>query len=322
MTEQIMEETSLILPIVDTLLTTVDKAKTVLNTMTPLFDNISMETAKGIRQRRVNVEKLMELYHIWKDLAEIFSKTITAEKNKIDAGIAEQVKLLTSLQQPSLLLNPKANTSLENQPRPDLRLASGMAAKSFLNAATAPSTQPVVMAPTSSKIKIMQTKMAEGVFMPAIHIDSSEQCHNFLGRWCWCAAIDRFCLSVNGFVLEAVMTTIRRRDEPVYKFIEHHTCNVDYDTVGYYVPRERNTDSFDRREFTNRMEFFPASRMQESNAYIYRLGSDDTFAADLKRADDKDRRMANDMAGLFLLVWTRACYEFKHRNVNESITKQ
>ena len=295
-----MTSEEVILPAIEEILTMVNKSKADITDISEAFDKISMETAKGIRQRRLNVDKLVESFHIWKDMVDVFAKIISTEKNKIDAGIAEQVKLLTSLQQPSLLLSQPCASVAQTT-------------KSFLNAAM---THSVPSISTSNKVKIIPTKMADGVVMPAIHIESKEQCHHFLGRWCWCDAINRFCLSVNGFVLEAAMTTIRRRDEPVYKFVEHHTCNVDYKTVGYYVPRERNPDSLDRREFTNRMEFFPASRMPESNAYVYRLGSDETFAADLKRADDRDRRMANDMAGLFLLVWTRTAYEFKHRSID------
>jgi hypothetical protein len=174
--------------------------------------------------------------------------------------------------------------------------------------------------------KLIQHQIAHGVKIQAYVIDSPQQCHNRLGWWCYCPATERYHLSVNGEIFSAITTVIRPASDTPLKFIEHKSCHnrtscdIDYETVDFYVPRELNPLSRDRRQLTNRMHFVPASQhLKPNEKYVYRIGSSATLEADLAAMQDADYRLLIDIAGNFLLSWTAAAKEIRRRRTKSAI---
>lgn len=162
-------------------------------------------------------------------------------------------------------------------------------------------------------------------------IKEPKECHKYKGWWCWCPLKERFYLSINGFVFEGVTTEIYPVNKTPCKFYEHRDCesngqSLDYQSTDYYVPRMYNSKSRDRRRFTARMTFVPASKEPAHNqTYLYRIGSRDTLNLDRQCISSSDFRLFGDLTGNFLLCWTATAQHIANRarisNDTDSPTK-
>lgn len=170
--------------------------------------------------------------------------------------------------------------------------------------------------------KAVRREVAPDTFISAITISKKEECHNHLGWWCWCPEDNRFCISINGCIYSGSTTIIHQSNIQPVKFFEHRRSDkVDnWQESDYYVPPEKNPESRDVRQFTNKMKFVPASRnLEKYETYAYRLGSKDTLRNDIMSLKPEDFRIFSDLTTNFLLCLTAASVEMERRNI-ETIT--
>jgi len=168
------------------------------------------------------------------------------------------------------------------------------------------------------KPKLSKREVAPDLFIQAVTVNSLEECHNYLGWWCWYQEQQRFCISINGKIYAGNTTIIHDVNKQPVKFFEHRRCDkVDnWKESDYYIPIERNPDSRDSRHFTNKMKFVPASRSPEKyETYCYRLGSRDTLRDDVMSLKSEDYRLFSDLTCNFLLCLTAASVEMDRRSV-------
>lgn len=163
--------------------------------------------------------------------------------------------------------------------------------------------------------KLVNHELVQGVFIKAYTINNPEQCHKLKGWWCYCPDIDRFCTSLNGEIIVGTVTNIRHSSKTPKKFSEDRRSEaMDWTKSNYYVPRDRNPESRDVREFTNKMKFVPASQEPKKfEAYCYRIGSKDTLQEDVVKLQAEDYRLFADLTSNFLLCWTVAAQEMRRR---------
>lgn len=168
--------------------------------------------------------------------------------------------------------------------------------------------EPVV----KTEIKMKKREVADGVFIDSYTVAKPEQCHNYKGYWCYCPEYDRFYLSINGAVLEAITTNILSAEIAPYKCIEHRNISlygnadgIDYTRSKFYIPRQFDPESKDVRQFTARMKFVPASKeLRENELYTYRIGSRDTLYQDIQHIKPEDTRLFSDLVGNYLLTYS------------------
>lgn len=178
----------------------------------------------------------------------------------------------------------------------------------------------------SSKTKIKYTpvsaqppqqvrrEVSDGVYIMAYTISSPAGCHDFRGYWCYIPEYDRYYLSLNNIILEAITANIIPAEIPPSKCLEHrnitvygHAKGVDWTKSKFYVPRQYDPESKDVRQFTARMKFVPASKeLRENEIYTYRIGSRDTLRDDIQQIKPEDKRLYNDLVGNYLLCYTAA----------------
>ncbi len=163
--------------------------------------------------------------------------------------------------------------------------------------------------------KLVNHELVQGVFIKAYTISNPEQCHKLKGWWCYCQESDRFCTSLNGEIITGTVTNIRHASKTPKKFSEDRRSEaMDWTKSNYYVPRDRNPESRDLREFTNKMKFVPASQEPKKfETYCYRLGSKDTLQEDVTSLKSEDYRLFEDLTTNFLLCWTAAAQEMRRR---------
>ena len=192
------------------------------------------------------------------------------------------------------------------------------------NAAGANAT--IVKAVVSSKRRTIKN-VVEGVPIEVYMIDSPQDCHRYLGWWCYCQERGRYYTSLNGTVVKAAPTIIRPSIETPNKFHEDRRCNAEdskrptYESLKdstFYVPPELIKGSKDVRELTNRMVYSPTSDDYERrNPYVYRLGSSDHLRTDLSEVSESDFRLQMDINGWGTLIITLANLEMKKRGYNK-----
>lgn len=165
------------------------------------------------------------------------------------------------------------------------------------------------------EVKLVNHEIVQGVFIKAYTIGMPEQCHKLKGWWCYCQDLDRFCTSLNGEIITGTVTNIRHASKTPKKFSEDRRSEaMDWTKSNYYVPRDRNPESRDVREFTNKMKFVPASQEPKKfETYCYRLGSKDTLHEDITSLKEEDYRLFEDLSANFLLCWTAASQEMRRR---------
>ena len=166
-----------------------------------------------------------------------------------------------------------------------------------------------------AEVKLVNHEIVQGVFIKAYTIGTPEQCHKLKGWWCYCPDVDRFCTSLNGEIITGTVTNIRHASKTPKKFSEDRRSEaMDWTKSNYYVPRDRNPESRDVREFTNKMKFVPASQEPKKfETYCYRLGSKDTLQEDVVKLQAEDYRLFEDLTSNFLLCWTVAAQEMRRR---------
>jgi len=177
----------------------------------------------------------------------------------------------------------------------------------------------------SNEIANMPTRrsVADEVDILAYPIKNPVDCHKHKGWWCWCATRERFYLSLNGMIMEAITCDIRPASDTPYKYYEHRDCEtngneLDFKTTDYYVPRMFNPKSRDKRRFTSRMTFVPASKEPRPNQiYTFRLGSRETLKMDRQCITPSDYRLASDFTGNMLLCWTATTQYLTEKNNSE-----
>lgn len=165
---------------------------------------------------------------------------------------------------------------------------------------------------------LQMREIAPGVQLRVIVIAQPEAAHQYRGYWCWCPATGRFYTSLNDELLPAQTTRIHPAEVAPRKFLEHRDAGartLDVRDTDFYVPPELQPGSDDRREFTNRIRFCPASSPTAGDRYLYRLGSSDTLAADLRVLTEPDYRLFQDWVGNFLLCLTAAQREMRRRRL-------
>lgn len=170
----------------------------------------------------------------------------------------------------------------------------------------------------ASPSKAVRREVAPDTFISAITISKKEDCHNHLGWWCWCPEDNRFCISINGCIYSGCTTVIHQSNVQPVKFFEHRRSDrVDnWQESDYYVPPEKNSESKDVRQFTNKMKFVPASRnLEKYETYAYRLGSKDTLRNDIMSLKPEDYRIFSDLTTNYLLCLTAASTEMDRRNI-------
>ena len=160
-----------------------------------------------------------------------------------------------------------------------------------------------------------QRQVAPNVYIRAFTVAEPKDCFNHPGWWCWCPRINRFCLAINGEILTGNVSHIRDVRKTPIKFREHKRSeSTDYLKSDYYVPVERNPNSKDVRQFTNKMCFVPASREPGHNqSYCYRLGEADTLHDDVLAVKPEDYRLFTDLTTGFMLCRTAAAQERRRR---------
>lgn len=163
-------------------------------------------------------------------------------------------------------------------------------------------------------------EIAENVFIDAYTIKTPQECHNFKGYWCYIVNYNRFYISINDEILEAITTNILPPDITPYKCIEHRyakgNTKIDWENSKFYVPRIFDPKSRDVRQFTARMKFVSASKeIKENEPYTIRIGSRDTLPQDMKHATEEEIRLFNDYVGNFILMFTAVS---KYVNSNQS----
>lgn len=166
--------------------------------------------------------------------------------------------------------------------------------------------------------KAVRREVAPDTFISAITVSKKEECHNHLGWWCWCPDDNRFCISINGNIYSGCTTIIHQSNVQPVKFFEHRRSDrVDnWQESDYYVPPEKNPESKDVRQFTNKMKFVPASRnLEKYETYAYRLGSKDTLRNDIMSLKPEDYRIFSDLTTNYLLCLTAASVEMDRRNI-------
>lgn len=176
-----------------------------------------------------------------------------------------------------------------------------------------------------TEIAAMPTRrsVADEVDILAYPIKNPVDCHKHKGWWCWCATRERFYLSLNGMIMEAITSDIRPASDTPYKYYEHRDCEtngneLDFKTTDYYVPRMFNPKSRDKRRFTSRMTFVPASKEPRPNQiYTFRLGSRETLKMDRQCITPSDYRLASDFTGNMLLCWTATTQYLTEKNNSE-----
>lgn len=164
--------------------------------------------------------------------------------------------------------------------------------------------------------KTVRREVAPDTFISAITVNTKEECHNHLGWWCWCPSENRFCISINGHVYSGNTTVIHQSNVQPVKFFEHRRSDrvENWQESDYYVPPEKNPESKDIRQFTNKMKFVPASRnLEKYETYAYRLGSKDTLRDDVMCLKPEDYRIFSDLTTNFLLCLTAATVEMDRR---------
>lgn len=169
-----------------------------------------------------------------------------------------------------------------------------------------------------STSKAVRREVAPDTFISAVTISRKEECHNHLGWWCWCPDDNRFCISINGNIYSGCTTIIHQSNVQPVKFFEHRRSDrVDnWQESDYYVPPEKNPESKDVRQFTNKMKFVPASRnLEKYETYAYRLGSKDTLRDDIMSLKPEDYRIFSDLTTNYLLCLTAASVEMDRRNI-------
>lgn len=167
----------------------------------------------------------------------------------------------------------------------------------------------------TAELKLVNHELVQGVFIKAYTISNPELCHKLKGWWCYCPELDRFCTSLNGEIITGTVTNIRHASKTPKKFSEDRRSEaMDWTKSNYYVPRDRNPESRDVREFTNKMKFVPASQEPKKfETYCYRIGSKDTLQADVTSLKSEDYRLFEDLTSNFLLCWTAAAQEMRRR---------
>lgn len=172
-----------------------------------------------------------------------------------------------------------------------------------------------------STSKAVRREVAPDTFISAVTISRKEECHNHLGWWCWCPDDNRFCISINGNIYSGCTTIIHQSNVQPVKFFEHRRSDrVDnWQESDYYVPPEKNPESKDVRQFTNKMKFVPASRnLEKYETYAYRLGSKDTLRDDIMSLKPEDYRIFSDLTTNYLLCLTAASVEMDRRNIESN----
>ena len=121
---------------------------------------------------------------------------------------------------------------------------------------------------------------------------------------------------MNGEIISGNTASIKPVGETPIKFSEHRNSEkMDYRRTDFYIPPERNPQSKDKRMFTNKMRFVPASvEPQKHEVYIWRLGSKDTLKEDLSCLKSEDFRLFGDLTSNFVLCMLAASKEMKRRS--------
>lgn len=170
--------------------------------------------------------------------------------------------------------------------------------------------------------RMEKIEIAKGVSIDAYKIKSITECteSSKLGFWCYFPETEKFYTCLNGHIITSACTDILAESITPKKFNTLDLTRVygefdpdrDYKNNNYYVKNSKK----DRRVFTNRMKFFPASKVAERPdvpSYSYKVGSRTTLKADLESANDEDLDLVNDIAGHFMMVLTAIKIEQKAR---------
>lgn len=156
----------------------------------------------------------------------------------------------------------------------------------------------------------VKREVAKNVFIEAYTISMPDDCKKHLGFWCYHIKNNRFYISINNNILEAITTNILPSEVTPYKCLEHNNSKsktINWRTSQFYIPKCCNNESEDIRNITNRMVFYPASKELPNNIpYAIRLGSKDTLYDDALHINDMDYRLFTDYTGNYLLCFTAA----------------
>lgn len=244
-------------------------------------------------------------------------KVLFAVANKLNMAYASLLNFAEAEQAQMLEVIKKFETNLTELKSTVLGQADDTPKKSWLTVVAPKPTEVLSIAaqtePDAKKeIKMKKREVADGVFIDSYTITKPEQCHNFKGYWCYCPEHNRFYLSINGAILEAITTNILSAEIAPYKCIEHRNITlygnadgIDYTRSKFYIPRQFDPTSKDVRQFTARMKFVPASKeLRENELYTYRIGSRDTLYQDIQHIKPEDTRLFSDLVGNYLLTYS------------------
>ena len=219
--------------------------------------SINIETSNGLDERSQKILELNNISSCWSKTLERLNSIIYIEKKKIEEELRKTEDKINKIKKKLCDKEIKTETWAELFSREN-KLNLGK--------------------------KLIDMEIAPGVYIKAFRIEKIEDCHKYKGWWCWHQQSEKFHISINDEIISGITTIINPSELPPIKFLEHKDCeegkicDIDYKTTNFYIPKEFNSDSHDIRQLTNRMRFIPASKeLQNSDRYVYRLGSKDTL---------------------------------------------
>lgn len=256
--------------------------------------SINIETSNGLDERSQKILELNNISSCWSKTLERLNSIIYIEKKKIEEELRKTEDKINKIKKKLCDKEIKTETWAELFSREN-KLNLGK--------------------------KLIDMEIAPGVYIKAFRIEKIDDCHKYKGWWCWHQQSEKFHISINDEIISGITTIINPSELPPIKFLEHKDCeegkicDIDYKTTNFYIPKEFNSDSHDIRQLTNRMRFIPASKeLQNSDRYVYRLGSKDTLKKDLIYLKKCDYRLFRDMTVNYLLILTVATKEIRRKS--------
>ena len=310
----------------------VDKIQEIIRDHLSQMSQLSVYDQRSLIEKGKMLATLQEMEGNINDVHQVIKDGITKQKQGLEKYMREAEESFNAVRQNiyNVVEKPSPRQKVEKDNPQLTPIASPIASPTKKNIKSTPNPSPaekknewitVVRGGKKRPVrsiehpKLIRHEVAPDVFIQAYTISNPELCHKFKGWWCYCPDINRFCTSLNREIISGTATVIRPISKTPKKFSEDRRSEVmDWEKSNYFVPRERNPNSRDVREFTNKMKFVPASQTPKKyETYCYRLGSKDTLRDDIVSLKSEDYRLFADLTSNFLLCWTVAAQEMRRR---------